>query len=86
MSIFVRMTDSALSGWGPAAGMSNVLVVECDNREQADTIEMAANCRCEMKRVQMMETHPRPRKNVLYSNRHFNDMGGPWHFGYKGDS
>lgn len=85
MAIYVRMTDSSMSGWGDAKGMTNVLVIECDTRAQADCIEMAANRRSEMHRIHMMETHPRPRKNVLYSNRHFNDMGGPWLFGYQGD-
>lgn len=82
MTIYVRMTDKFMSGWGGAKGMTNVLVVECDTREQADTIEMAAQRRDEMKRIEMMETHPKSRKGVLYTDKHFNDMGGPWHLGY----
>jgi len=83
--IYVRMTDSFLSGWGNASGLTNVYVIECDTRAQADCIEMAANRRSEMKRVQMVETHPRPRKNILYTDRHFNQLGGAWHLGYQGD-
>lgn len=78
MSFFVRMTDSFMSGWGGAQGKKNVYVVECDTIEQAEQIEAAALRRGEMKRVMIVDKHPRPSPNVIFTNRHYNDLGGPW--------
>lgn len=75
---YVRMTDKFMSGWGPARGKSNVLVVECETLAQAEAIEAAARRRSEMKRVALCSTKPKARAGVLYSWRKFSDMGGPW--------
>jgi hypothetical protein len=78
MSIYVRMTDSFMSGWGKSQGKSNVHVIECDTRAQADEIEAAANQRTEMNRVMIVSTKPRARKGVIYTRRHYNDLGAVW--------
>ena len=76
--IYVRMTDSFLSGWGGAAGLTNVLVVECDTVEQHDQIVAAAERRTEMKRIQTCVHPPKDRAGVLHSRQHYNDLGGAW--------
>lgn len=78
MTLYVRMTDTALSGWGPAKGMTNVMVVECDTAEQAEQIEAAAQDRSEMQRVEICLKHPRPRDGVFYSTKHYDDLGPGW--------
>lgn len=79
MTLYVRMTDKFMSGWGPAKGKKNVLVVACDTLEQAEKIEQAARRRSEMKYVQLCLEKPRSKADTLYTWRHYSDMGGPWH-------
>lgn len=83
MTIYVRMTDSFMSGWGLARDKTNVMVVECDDWRQAEAIEQAARKRPEMKRVQIVSNRPKNRPGVLYSWKKFHDMGGPWLESYK---
>ncbi len=78
MPIYVRMTDKFMSGWGKAKGSRNVHVVECDTRAQADEIEAAALSRSEMQRVMILPTEPRARKGVIYTRRHYRDLGAVW--------
>lgn len=78
MTLFVRMTDKFMSGWGDAAGKTNVLVVKCDTLEQAEQIETAAGRRDEMNRIEIMSSHPCSRANVLFTDRHYDDMGSLW--------
>jgi hypothetical protein len=75
---WVTMTDKFMSGWGKAQGMTNKMIIECDNYKQAQQIEQAANRRSEMKYVNICSKKPYYRSNVLVSERHFNDMGGVW--------
>lgn len=75
---YVRMTDKAMSGWGAAVNRNSVLVVECDDYEQAVAIEKAAKARPEMRRVMIVSNPPRAHRGILISRRHFSEMGGPW--------
>lgn len=75
---YVRMTDKFMSGWGAAVNQKNVLVVECDDYEQAVAIEKAAKARPEMRRVMIVSKPPRAYRGILISRRHFSEMGGPW--------
>jgi hypothetical protein len=76
--LYVRMTDRAMSGWGRAEGKTNVLVIECDNWDQAAAIEKAALDRREMRRVRICSTPPVDRPGVLHSRKHFTDFAGDW--------
>ena len=76
--LYVRMTDKFMSGWGAAVNQKNVLVVECDDHEQAVAIEKAAKARPEMRRVKIVSKPPRAYRGILISRRHFSEMGGPW--------
>jgi hypothetical protein len=78
MAYYVRMTDKFMSGWGEAQGKSNVVVVECPTIEQAEQIERAAKRRSEMRRVEICLSKPKNRPNVLYSWKHYDQLGGPW--------
>ena len=81
MTLFVRMTDSFLSGWGNASGKKNVYVVECETEEQANKIISAAEKRSEMKRVQLCLYFPRAREGVVYTHRLFSQLGPIWQKG-----
>lgn len=78
MALYVRMTDTFLSGWGDAAGKTNVLVVECDTKEQHDQIFGAAEFRSEMKRIQTCLYPPKERAGVQHTRRHYDDLSGDW--------
>ena len=77
--IYVSMTDKYLSGWGGSKNKINKYVVECDNREQADQIEMAAHRRPEMKYVNINKNKPyyNPREYMV-TLEHYNDLGTIW--------
>lgn len=75
---YVTMTDKFLSGWGPATGKVNKLVIECNTYEQAAQIERAAKRRSEMRRVGIRTSKPYYGAHVLTSWKKFEDMGGPW--------
>ena len=81
MALYVRMTDTSMSGWGGAVGKTNVYVVECETEEQANHIISAAEKRSEMKRVQLCLNFPRPRPNVVYTHRMFAQLGDTWQKG-----
>jgi len=78
------MTDNFMSGWGAARNMTNVMVVQCETREQADAIERAAQDRREMKRVLICSSMPKNRPGVLCSVKAFSDLSGPWLAYYNG--
>ena len=78
MKLYVRMTDTFMSGWGRAEGKTNVLVIECDTWEQALAIRQAARDRREMRRIAICGSLPRSRPNVLLTHRPFSDFSGPW--------
>jgi hypothetical protein len=78
MTVYVRMTDKFMSGWGGAQGKSNVLVVQCDTFEQAEVIERNAKNRSEMRRVMICLNKPKTRHGVVYSWKYFYDLGDVW--------
>jgi hypothetical protein len=78
MTVYVRMTDKFMSGWGKAEGKVNVFVVICDDMEQAETIERNANARKEMKRVMICLNKPKARRGVYYSWRHWDQLADGW--------
>ena len=75
---YVRMTDKFMSGWGPATGKINKLVIECETYDQALQISCAAKRRSEMRRVNIRVSRPRYGAHVLTSWKTYADMGGPW--------
>lgn len=58
---YVSMTDSFLSGWGPAKDKTNKLVFECDSYQEALRVLQYARCRGDMKYVYLCSTNPMPR-------------------------
>lgn len=78
MTIYVNMTDKALSGWGPARNGRSILCIECETRAQADAIEAAAWDRREMRNVTRSDKPRRGRNGDVVTLRRFADMGGPW--------
>lgn len=76
--IYVTMTDKFLSGWGMAQNKTNKFIVECENWEQAQTIERNAHRRSEMKYINICINKPRYGANVLESWKTFDELGGMW--------
>jgi hypothetical protein len=78
--IRVVMTDTFMSGWGPATGKQNIYCVECDTYEQAQLILKNAKKRSEMKRARIVTTgrkYYNPETHLL-TLKHFNELSGPW--------
>lgn len=79
MKIYVTMTDKFMSGWGHAENKINKFIVECDTREQADTIMCNANKRSEMKYVNMTTKKPYYNTKHYYSSfQTYDELGGIW--------
>jgi hypothetical protein len=76
--LYVRMTDKFMSGWGVAKNAVNVLVIGCENSEQAERIERNAHRRSEMKRVEICLNKPKARQGVIYTWKSYDDMGEVW--------
>jgi hypothetical protein len=64
---YVLANDSFMSGWGPARGMTNTVILPCDTYAEAETVEHNAKARSDMKRVRIVGEKPRLRDGVLYS-------------------
>lgn len=77
MKVYVTMTDTFMSGWGPAEGKVNKFIVECENYDQANIILRNAKKREEMRHVYINTRKPKFR-GALESWRHFDDLGGVW--------
>jgi len=70
---YVTMTDKFMSGWGPARGKSNKLVISCDTLNEAEVVAENARARSEMKYVNIRSTKPSyPNSHV---SRHGRDEG-----------
>lgn len=76
--IYVNMTDQFMSGWGKAKDKINKYVIECDNMEQAKTIEKNAKKRSEMKFVNICYNKPKQKQGQLISLRKFKYLGTIW--------
>jgi hypothetical protein len=81
MTIYVNMTDKAMSGWGEARGGFSYYCVACDTWDQAEAIEKAAHDRKEMIRI---ATSDKPRYGHGHTRiRHFDELGDVWKGYYK---
>ena len=76
--IYVTMTDKFMSGWGMAQNKTNKLIIECENWEQAQTIERNAHKRSEMKYINIRTTRPYYGANIVESWKTFDDLGEIW--------
>lgn len=57
--VYVTMTDSFMSGWGPAKGKTNKYVLECESYEEAEIVAANARRRSEMKYVNITKRCPK---------------------------
>ena len=55
---YVTMTDSFMSDWGKAKGLTNKLIFECETMEEARIVENNAKKREEMKRINICTKRP----------------------------
>lgn len=62
---YVCVTDSFMSGWGPAAGLTNRLIFACETEEQADIVYANCQARSDFKRARISRKRPTPRPNQL---------------------
>ena len=77
--IYVTMTDKFMSGWGMAKNKTNKFIIECDNWEQAETIERNAQERSEMKYINICIHKPRYNKKAVEESwRTFEELGEIW--------
>ena len=75
--VYVTMTDKFMSGWGMAKGITNKLVIECENRMQAEKIADCANSRSEMKYINIRYSKPSYNSNkYLTSWKVYSQMTG----------
>ena len=65
-NFYVVMKDSFLSGWGPAEGKDNILVIHCDTHEEAEIVKNNAKDRTDMENVRINETYPHQYKSKGY--------------------
>lgn len=78
MSIYVKMVDKFMSGWGRAECKTSLYVIECDTQAQADQIKRAAGYRSEMTRIKQVAHCPKSNGGNYVSVSHFNDLGEVW--------
>jgi len=78
MKYYVSMTDKFMSGWGYAKDKINKFIIECENFEQAETIERNARSRSEMKYINICCNKPRNKRGYLLSFRTYEEMGAIW--------
>lgn len=65
---YVLAVDSALSGWGLAEGRKNVIILPCEDYNEAKVVEANTRARSEMRRVRIVGSRPRLRLDVnIYS-------------------
>ena len=55
---YVVAHDTFMSGWGPATGKDNYVILPCNNRVEAQVVEENARSRSEMADVQITDTKP----------------------------
>jgi hypothetical protein len=72
------MVDKALSGWGKAEHGRSLYCVECENWEQAEAIQKAAQDRPEMKRVTISDKPRRARAGDHLKIVTFASLGAGW--------
>jgi hypothetical protein len=55
---WVTMTDTFMSGWGPARGKINKLVIECGNIHEAEIVAQNASDRTDQKNIRIAFRKP----------------------------
>lgn len=78
MALYLATTDRFMSGWGESAGRTNRFVVECDTREELDTVERNARRRSEMSRITVCLNRPRSTATRRVDVTHYRDLGPVW--------
>lgn len=78
MPFYVNMVDKFMSGWGEAKNGRSIYIVKCDNLEEADAIDKAAQDRPEMKHITLTLTPRRARAGDQVTYRYVSELGGPW--------
>lgn len=64
---YVLANDSFMSGWGPATGKVNTVILPCASWEEAEIVAQNARNRSEMRRVRIVARKPRLQRGHLYS-------------------
>lgn len=73
------MTDKFMSGWGMARGLTNKLVIGCDNVEQVKRVMRNARKRSEMRYINYTSSKPYFNKNrFLVSYKDYKSLGSIW--------
>ena len=67
MKYYVTMTDTFMSGWGHAKGLTNKLVFECANYDQALIVANNAESRTDQKYVNICSNKPYYSKSRHYT-------------------
>lgn len=65
--LYVLANDNFMSGWGPAEGKTNTVILPCADADEAGRVTAIVADRPEMRRVRTASTKPRLRDGVLYS-------------------
>jgi len=55
---YVLSTDTFMSGWGPATGRTNRLILPCESREEAEDVAAYARSRTDTKDVEIVSEKP----------------------------
>ena len=55
---YVTTTDTFMSGWGPAEGLTNRLILPCDSMREAKYVSNYAKSRGDQKNVRICTTKP----------------------------
>ncbi len=76
---WVSMTDTFLSGWGPADNKINKLVLACENYEEAKIVAANARGRGEMKYVNICITKPYYNASAFLVSRHDKEDYHNWY-------
>ncbi len=64
---YVLSNDSFMSGWGPAKGKINTLILPCRSFAEAEIVAQNARNRTDQKRVRIVGNKPRIQSHVYYS-------------------
>jgi hypothetical protein len=73
------MIDTLMSNWGKARGKTNIYMVECKNREDAERVAKAGRKRSEMRDIQIHDTKPSyVNTYYLISHKYYKDLGSIW--------
>lgn len=78
---YVLSNDRFMSGWGPARGMINTVVLPCDSWNEARYVRDYADSRGDQKYVRIVCNKPRMKSHVLYSLHDKSDYS-TWYGGY----